>query len=270
MLCECDAKLTHLSKQKDFDSEVPGWCTLMAAFSEAARAAATSAQQLQVFSRGPDKQPSMQQGHQELGKQLSDCMEGAVEAMLVWAQQARPNITNAAEERVEQDAIEDRTADSEAPEEMDALATLPIPELLRSLESCMQAARVQTVCSQVTAALAKLAVATGDPSNSALCSRMVAGLSLLAPMLIMLRCALCQLALQYLGALKATSKLSYICTSLFSGLVQEGFCMPEAEAEGKPTLTRLFANFRLHEVQEGLAVRVYAIGDHLTTYRCVF
>ena len=42
----------------------------------------------------------------------------------------------------------------------------------------------------------------------------------------MINLPLRQLALQYMALHRATAKLCYVCTSLFSGLVQEGFCMP--------------------------------------------
>jgi hypothetical protein len=93
--------------------------------------------------------------------------------------------------------------------------------------------RVEELCSHATSALGLLAAsASASPPDSGQAARLAAALCLLGPMLRMLRGALCQLSLQYLAAHKATAKLAYVASSLFAGLVQEGFCMPEGEPAG--------------------------------------
>ncbi len=39
-------------------------------------------------------------------------------------------------------------------------------------------------------------------------------------------------AVQALGLHRATAKLGYVTTALFGGLVEQGFCMPDATKEG--------------------------------------
>ena len=110
----------------------------------------------------------------------------------------------------------------------------PVPELLQTLERRMGLPRLQELCSHATSALSQLtAAAAAGQAGPPLAARLASTLCLLGPMLSMLRGALCQLALQYLAAHKATAKLAYVAASLFAGLVQEGFCMPEAEAGGR-------------------------------------
>lgn len=108
----------------------------------------------------------------------------------------------------------------------------PIPALLQSLEKRMGLGRAEEACAHATSALGVLATAVDGACPPALADRLVSAACMLGPMLCMLRGALCQLALEYLGAHKATAKLSYVSASLFAGLVQEGFCMPEGQPEG--------------------------------------
>ncbi len=126
-------------------------------------------------------------------------------------------------------------ADGEGEEDaQDALVAQPIPALLQSLERRMGLGRIEELCSHATSALGLLAAATDAPwAGPAPGAGLASALCMLAPMLRMLHGALCQLALQYLVAHKATAKLAYVAASLFAGLVQEGFCMPEGEPAGR-------------------------------------
>lgn len=189
-----------------------------AAFLAASQTSASAAQQLRQEAQ-QDVAAQQEQGAELLGESL----ESAVAAALVWAQNARP----AEAEGGGAAGAAAGPAVGEDAEEEEGPAVQPIPTLLDSLERRMGAARVEEVCSHLAAALGALAAA--PPAAS---SRLAAALAALAPMLRMLRGVLCQLGLQYLAAHKASAKLGYVAASLFAGLVQEGFCMPQGEPAG--------------------------------------
>ena len=102
-----------------------------------------------------------------------------------------------------------------------------IPKQLGKLEQQLCLHRVEEVCTAVSRALSML---NEDASLSA-----VQLVCELAPLLHMLESGLNDLSLAYLAYHKSMNKLAYIMASLFVGLVQEGFCMPEGceETEGE-------------------------------------
>ncbi|GAB4814208.1 hypothetical protein N2152v2_001254 [Parachlorella kessleri] len=214
------AELSAAGDSQEYRSGVPGWHQLAVAFGEAA-AESAQAGQLQQASSGHVGQGQEGQS-EEAARGFSEALEAAVAAALVWAQNARPpevggaGAAAAAGEAREGDDLEEPLPPAQ-----------PIPELLQTLERRMGLPRLQELCTHTTSALSQLAAAA---AGSPLAAKLASTLCLLGPMLSMLQGSLCQLGLQYLAAHKATAKLAYVAASLFAGLVQEGFCMPEAEA----------------------------------------
>lgn len=208
---------------------LPGWAALLAAVTAAAsESAAASA----AF-------PSAAQhagGADGQARQLAEQLEAAVAAALVWAQNAKPPAAGATEQGPaatdagqQEQQLEEAEAKAEAEAEAEA-EQQPLPELLQQLEGQLGLRRLAELRSHVAAALAALAaVSNVAPSQEA--AQVATAAAGLAPMLGLLLCALRQLGLQYLAVHKAAAKLCYISASLFAGLVQEGFCMPEG-AEG--------------------------------------
>ena len=197
---------------------------MVTAFACAAAESARYAQQLQQ-----QQQAAAQAGPaqaQALAQQFGESLEAAVAAALVWAQGARP-----AEHEAAPGPEPAGGPEGEGGEGEDPLAAQPIPALLQSLERRLGLARVEEACAHASAALAALAAAADAAPQQA--AALAGAAALLGPMLRMLRGALCQLGLQYLAAHKAAAKLGYVCASLFAGLVQEGFCMPEGEPAGR-------------------------------------
>ena len=186
----------------------PGWAALLAAFYTAEAETAGFAASISV----PGGQQAMPL------QAFAAALEGAIAAALVWAQNARPSDSPAPE-----------AGDAES-EEAPAVEQEPIPKRLATMGTQLGLGRVREVCSRALEALAAVASA---PSAAGAGAAAPALLSQLGPMLSLLRCALCQLGLRYLVAHKSVAKLAYVASSLFSGLVEEGFCMPEGtEGEG--------------------------------------
>lgn len=207
---------------------LPGWAAVVAAFAAAAQHSAAAAQQIPGPPTGQGAAPST-----GTGQQVGDRVEAAVAAALVWAQQARP---------VDPGSTEGENGPS------------PLPELLQQLEGQLALGQAATVCRHVGAALGALAAAS-SPGEAAGGSAVV--VASLAPMLGMLGAALRQLALKYLAVHKAITKLCYITCSLLTGLVQEGFCMPEGTEGGWLSLSMP-------------ALSNHSVGRHVTVRICSF
>lgn len=182
----------------------PGWAALLAAFDAAAAETAGFAASF-----------SAPGGQQAMPLQaFAAALEGAIAAALVWAQNARLSDSPGP-------APEAGAAESE---EAPALEQEPIPKRLATMGTQLGLGRVREVCSRALEALAAVASAPGAAGAGAAAPAL---LSQLGPMLSLLRYALCQLGLRYLVVHKSVAKLAYVASSLFSGLVEEGFCMPE-------------------------------------------
>lgn len=199
---------------------LPGWAALLAATTSAASDSAAASAAL-----APAAQPDA--GVEGQRRQLAEHVEAGVAAALVWAQNAKPPVPSAAEQGA-------ASADANDPEQQAAEAQAeqqPLPELLQQLEGQLGLHRAAELRSHVAAALAALAaISDAAPASEAAEAATAAGG--LAPLLGLLLCALRQLGLQYLAVHKAAAKLCYISASLFAGLVQEGFCMPEGTEGG--------------------------------------
>lgn len=233
-LTEAAAELSATGASQEYRTGVPGWHTVVAAFARAAEHSAAWEQRLQAQrSQGAGQKRQQEQREWEaVVQEFSQGLEGAVAAALVWAQSARPPEAEAAAAPGQAEAA--AGAMDEDAEEPVPPPSEPIPSLLQSLERRMGVAKVEEVCSHAASALAALAAAAGAPSGADRAAELAAALGLLAPMLRMLRASLRQLGLRYLAAHKATAKLSYVAASLFAGLVQEGFCMPDGADAGEP------------------------------------
>lgn len=158
---------------------------------------------------------------QQAAQQLAGSLEAAVAAALVWAQNAKP-----ADSPVPEGGAGEAAPEPEQP---------PLPALLQQLEQQLCLHRAGELGAHAAAVLAALAAASDLPPSAAAAEQQAQAASAaagLAPLLGLQLAALRALGLQYLAVHRGTAKLAYIATSLFAGLVQEGFCMPEG-AEGE-------------------------------------
>ncbi|KAL4440107.1 hypothetical protein ABPG75_003108 [Micractinium tetrahymenae] len=194
---------------------LPGWTALLAAVTAAASESAAA-------STAPAPAPQPPAALEDQRRQLAAQVEAAVAAALVWAQNAKPTASAAPAdaEQGEGQQVEEAEAEQQ-----------PLPELLQQLEGQLGLHRVEELRSHIAGALAAVAAAS-DTAPALAAAEAATAAAGLAPLLGLLLCALRQLGLQYLAVHKAASKLCYISASLFAGLVQEGFCMPEG-AEGE-------------------------------------
>ena len=197
--------LQHQLESACAAAELPALPELAAAAAAAAResAAANASLHLGIAAAAPESQQ----------QQLAEHLESAVAAALVWAQNARPAAPVAPD------------GEQAAPEQQ------LLPALQQQLEQHLCLPKAAELCSHAGAVLSAVAAAS-DLLPSAAAEqerqRLAAAAAGLTPLLGLLLGALRQLGLQYLALHKAVAKLCYITASLFAGLVQEGFCMPEA------------------------------------------
>jgi hypothetical protein len=103
-----------------------------------------------------------------------------------------------------------------------------LPEVMRAAEQRLGLPRVEQLLTQCLSAFAGLA-ALADCQDGAATAAAAAALRAFAPMLGLLRCGLWQHGARYLGLHRAAAKLSYVTSALFAGLVEEGFCVADAE-----------------------------------------
>lgn len=188
---------------------LPGWAALLAAVTSAASESVAA-------NTGPALATQPGAGLAGQRRQLAEQVEAAVAAALVWAQNAQPPAAPAGAEQQDQQEAEQQ----------------PLPELLQQLEGQLGLRRVAELQAHVAAALAALAAVSDEAPAPDTAEAAIAAAGL-APMLGLLLSALRQLGLQYLAVHKAAAKLCYISASLFAGLAQEGFCMPEGTQGGR-------------------------------------
>lgn len=204
-----EEQLRSAAVQQEEQQEVlPGWHDLVAAVAAACQEAAAA--QASLWASSEPAAPAQQQE-----QQLAASLEAAIAAALVWAQNAKP---------AEAAAAADGQAEQEEAEQP------PLPALLQQLEQRLCLPKAAELASHAGAVLAAVAAASNLPRSEAAAAQqqqLAAAAAGLAPLLGLLLAALRQLGLQYLALHKAAAKLCYICASLFAGLVQEGFCMPE-------------------------------------------
>jgi hypothetical protein len=195
----------ELSQGEGFAHDLPGFRALVSFLGKALQS-----QQTVTAPSAPPKglQPN------SCEQQLLDSLEAAVTSSLLWAQKVRTAEADA-------QLVVDGEHYAEAEQQ-------PIPVILRALEKQLGLATAGDVGRHAVSALAALAEAVELQNGNTL----IPMLCTLGPMLSMLCSALRQLAMRYLAAHKHVCKLSYVITSLFGGLMEEGFCMPEG-AEGK-------------------------------------
>lgn len=204
------------AQQQEAESEqaaLPSLPELAAAVAAAARDSAAAQATLHT---GVEAASAPQQ---EALQQLAGSLEAAVAAALVWAQNAKPA----------------EPAAAEGGEEPPQAEQPPLPALLQQLEQQLCLHKASELGSHAAAVLAALASASDLPPSAAAAEQQrqaAAAAAGLAPLLGLLLAALRALGLQYLALHRSASKLAYIAASLFGGLVQEGFCMPEG-ADGE-------------------------------------
>lgn len=196
----------ELSQGEGFVHDLPGIRALVSFLGEAV--------QSQQTVTAPSVPPVKGLQPNSCEQQLLDSLEAAVTSSLLWAQKVRTAEADA-------QLVVDGEHCAEAEQQ-------PLPVILRALDKQLGLATAGDVGRHAVSALAALAEAVEFESGNTL----IPTLYTLGPMLSMLCSALRQLAIRYLAAHKHVCKLSYVITSLFGGLMEEGFCMPEG-AEGK-------------------------------------
>ena len=203
-----EERLRSAAEQQEQQAALPGWHDLVAAVAAAQQQSAAAQATLWAGSELASAVPQQEQ-------QLAASLEAAVAAALVWAQNAKPA---------------EAAAPADGQDEEQEAEQLPLPSLLQQLEQRLCLPKAAELASHAGSVLAAVAAASNLPRSGAAEAaqqQLAAAAAGLAPLLGLLLAALRQLGLQYLALHKAAAKLCYICASLFAGLVQEGFCMPE-------------------------------------------
>ncbi len=204
-----EEQLCSAAVQQEQQAAVPGWRDLVAAVAAARQESAAA--QAALGAGGESAGPAQQQE-----QQLAASLEAAVAAALVWAQNAKPAEADAPAEG------QDKQQEAEQPP--------LLPVVLQQLEQRLCLPKAAELANHSGSVLAGVAAASNLPRGEAAAvvqQQLSAAAAGLAPLLGLLLASLRQLGLQYLALHKAAAKLCYICASLFAGLVQEGFCMPE-------------------------------------------
>ena len=217
-----------LQEQRRAHAPLPGWAELCAAVAAAAQeSAAASAATLHPGGSASLSEDQLEQQQQ----QLADHLEGAVAAALVWAQNAKPAAAAAAGgnqdlQQQQQQQLQQEGEEMEVEAEAD-VQQVPLPQLLLQLEAALCLHKTAELGGHAAQVLRTVAAASNQAQGAGASQQVAAAAAGVAPLLGLLLSALRQLGLQYLAVHKAVAKLCYITASLFSGLVQEGFCMPE-------------------------------------------
>jgi len=192
----------------------PGWSALAAAFSAAALRAMEDAH-MHVGSANSSPSSSSKLIHT-----VSEHVESAVEAALIWAQNVADGLGD------------DKTA-VEIVDATDEEIVETLPAVMHQASERMGICRLKTLVEHIAAAMEAFAklVDTGDAATTKDGAVLLASMS---DMLSILRAATWQLASRSLALHRSVCKLAYITSSLFVGVVEEGFCIPEGGEEGEP------------------------------------
>ena len=201
VLEEIHADLAAKASLEVYHQDVPSWHLLVQTYASAAKQCAA----VEEVDGAPVGDEAICRAQEEFHQHLDAVLSSA----LLWAQS------------VARGAAAPRGSDQSG---------IAIPECLSSMELQLGLRHVQKVCSSAVAALIAADAAAGAGA-AGVAAALAQQLCMLGPMLSMLRSALQHLGMRYLATHQAVAKLSYITCSLFSGLVEEGFCMPEG-AEG--------------------------------------
>lgn len=171
-----------------------------------------------------DQTTTSQQQQSSAEQDIIEAVDKAIAAALVWAQTvSSPDFKMTSQQAADNDDNDD---DNNPENER-------IPDLMSSLEKQLCSHRAVESINHVLAALTALScrdhhhhqstdITTSNKSNNHILA--------VVPMLTMLHHVLGHLAQRYVAFHKTVCKLGYVCSSLFTGLVQQGFCMPEGEA----------------------------------------
>lgn len=205
---QAGALIQKLSKEVRMpDSEhaaQPGWFNLCTHF--------TSCRQ-----RGQDTTSSTA-GQYDLANEV----EAMVEAALLWAQSCLGGDANSTDSDDKEEEVKKR--------DVEAAPSLPV-----AIEACTRRLGIRHLSVLLTHATRALeCIATlSDTRNDADATYGALLLSASARMLTMLRAAALHCAALCLVQYRSLAKLTYITTSLFSGIMKDGFCMPEGSEEGE-------------------------------------
>lgn len=202
---EAHAVLKLLASEVDDSPHAsqPGWGALAAAFSKAAEQSDIEISQEELSAEA-------------LLHEVAAKVEALVETGLVWAQGLKEKELSGA-----------KAEDDEDPGE-----AVPLPSAVQAATRRLGLPRLMQVLDHGTAAL-KLLAQVADTGDAAATTRAASLLASVGPMLSMLRAGLWQLVARSLSLHRSVTKLTYVTSALFAGVVEEGFCIPDGE-EGEP------------------------------------
>lgn len=188
--------------------DVPSWRLVVSTFASAAE---------DINANGLMSDTALDSG---LVEQLKQQVESLVSASLVWAQ----NVPS-------QGPKPDRAAGLEGEDIEEEI--MPIPEAMKELERSLGLSRLQRLLQAGTDVLSTLAALAQHTDVDATAKELPAVPALLS----MVQSAAASLGLRFLALHAGVSKLAYVVSSLFAGVVEEGFCMPEGTEDGEPEET---------------------------------
>jgi len=171
-----------------------------------------------------DQTTTNQQQQSSAEQEIVEAIDKAIAAALVWAQMASsPEFKTTSQQAADNDDNDGNNIENER-----------IPDLLSSLEKQLCSHRAIESVNHVLAALTVLSSCDRhhqkSPDITITSSNYKNHVLAVVPMVTMLHHVLGHLAQRYVAFHKTICKLGYVCSSLFTGLVQQGFCMPEEEA----------------------------------------
>ncbi|GMH33343.1 hypothetical protein BSKO_01177 [Bryopsis sp. KO-2023] len=212
-----DLQSIHVTGTTLFDC-LPGWLPLSEAFQKAAK---LSKSKIDAFA---EPQQKLEDNREGSTGDFCKNLERTVELILLWVQN-------------QEGAKDNKQTGVESPD--DSIKT--IGEWSRDFETTLNSCRIQELCDGLSG-LVKLVSSSCDGSwvhnerehQLDVLYKMARMLRTVSPALSIVRAAFAREILRMVWLHKKVAKLAYITTSLFLGLVRDGFCtQEESEDDGK-------------------------------------
>ena len=197
--------------------EQPGWAAVVSAVQDACSSPSSLVNNAAAV-------PTTAASEEELLSQLAGEVEGVVQAELLWAQ-------NTLEKDSQQQQL-DKNEEEEDEEQQQQQQHLP--DSLDSARKRLGLTHLTTLVDHLMSALSCLAALADSKNNNN--NNVHAGVRMLTaavPMLRVLRVAVWQATVQCLAFHRSITKLTYITAALFTGVMEEGFCVPDSGEEGE-------------------------------------
>lgn len=195
-----------------FSRTMPNWSKVLAAMAAAVEQGTQASQGVAAESQ-QNSLPALALADDAVNS-WSDVLERAVTSILLWAQAAAQQDSSTQEQTLGDSSIQ-------AADIPQLMARIEGRAALRQLSDCRNAME------QLLSHLAEIGAAEPIPRAAA----MAAQAASVARLLDVTIGALQHVAARYLALHKATAKLSYVASSLFVGLLEEGFCTAEESQE---------------------------------------